>query len=200
MKLYFTPGACSVSPHIVLEELGFAHQLEQVDLKTKRTARGGDYLAVTQKGYVPALELDNGHILTEGLVIAQFLADLKPEANLIPASGEERYQLQSLMVYISTELHKGLGALFNPNITPQQRENVLSGLAKRFQWIEAQIGDNGFVFGEHFTIADAYLFTVLNWTRFLEVDMSDYPGLQAYLQRHDERPSVQAALKAEGLI
>ncbi|MGO1297717.1 MAG: glutathione transferase GstA [Vibrio sp.] len=200
MKLYFTPGACSVSPHIVLEELGLDHQLEQVDLQTKRTVNGEDYLAVTQKGYIPALKLDNGHILTEGLVIAQYLADLKPEANLIPASGEERYQLQSLMVFISTELHKGMGALFNPNITPEARETVIAGLAKRFKWVEEQIGESGFAFGDHFTIADAYLFTVLNWTNFLKVDMNAYPVLQTYMQRHAKRPSVQAALKAEGLI
>lgn len=200
MKLYFTPGACSVSPHIVLEELGLAHELEQVDLQAKRTVSGENYLDVTQKGYIPALKLDNGHILTEGIVIAQYLADLKPEANLIPASGEDRYQLQSLMVYISTELHKGMGPLFNPAITPEERDKVIAGLAKRFQWIADQIGDRDFAFGDHFTIADAYLFTILNWTNFLEVDMSAYPVLQAYMQRHVERPSVQAALKAEGLI
>ncbi len=200
MKLYFTPGACSLAPHIVLEELGFSYEVEQVDLKTKKTKSDQDYLTINAKGYVPALQLDNGHILTEGLVISQFLADQRPEANLIPQDGEERYQLLSLMVYIASELHKPMGSMFNPKQTAEVRSSTEKLLTKRINWIVEQMGNHDFVYGNTFTIADAYLFTVLNWANIVKFDLSVWPTLQEYTKRIAQRPSVQAVLKAEGLL
>lgn len=200
MKLYFTPGACSLAPHIVLEELGLSHVLDKVDLKAKKTQSGADFLALNAKGYVPALQLDNGHILTEGLVISQYLADQKPEAGLIPAAGEERYQLQSLMVFISTELHKPMGSMFNPAQSADARQAAEATLTKRLGWIVEQLGDNEYLFANQFSIADAYLFTVLNWANIVKFDVTPWPTLAAFSARVAQRPAVQAALKAEGLI
>ncbi|WPC75004.1 glutathione transferase GstA [Vibrio porteresiae] len=200
MKLYFTPGACSLAPHIVLEELGLSHELDKVDLKAKKTQSGADFLALNAKGYVPALQLDNGHILTEGLVISQYLADQKPEAGLIPAAGEERYQLQSLMVFISTELHKPMGSMFNPAQSADARQAAEATLTKRLGWIVEQLGDNDYLFANQFSIADAYLFTVLNWANIVKFDLTPWPTLAAFSARVAQRPAVQAALKAEGLI
>ncbi|WP_342608290.1 glutathione transferase GstA [Vibrio tritonius] len=200
MKLYFTPGACSLAPHIVLEELGLSHELDQVDLKSKKTQSGADFLALNAKGYVPALQLDNGHLLTEGLVISQYLADLKPEAGLIPAAGEERYQLQSVMVFISTELHKPMGSMFNPAQSADARQAAEATLTKRLGWIVEQLGDNDYLFANQFSIADAYLFTVLNWANIVKFDLTPWPALAAFSARIAQRPAVQAALKAEGLI
>lgn len=200
MKLYFTPGACSLAPHIILEELAIAHTLEQVDLKTKVTISGSDYLSINSKGYVPALELENGHLLTEGNVISQYLADMKPESNLIPTNGEARYQLQSLMVFISTELHKPMGSLFNPNQSNDWKDASKGLLAKRLDWLKDQIGHQSFLTGEQFTIADAYLFTVLNWAKMVEFDLTPWPVFASYLERIANRPAVQKALEAEGLI
>ena len=200
MKLYFTPGACSLAPHIVLEELGLSHELDQVDLKAKKTQSGADFLSLNAKGYVPALQLDNGHLLTEGLVISQYLADLKPEAGLIPAAGEERYQLQSVMVFISTELHKPMGSMFNPAQSADARQAAEATLTKRLGWIVEQLGDNDYLFANQFSIADAYLFTVLNWANIVKFDLTPWPTLAAFSARVAQRPAVQAALKAEGLI
>lgn len=200
MKLYFTPGACSLAPHIVLEELGLSHELDQVDLKAKKTQSGADFLSLNAKGYVPALQLDNGHLLTEGLVISQYLADLKPEAGLIPAAGEERYQLQSVMVFISTELHKPMGSMFNPAQSADARQAAEATLTKRLGWIVEQLGDNDYLFANQFSIADAYLFTVLNWANIVKFDLTPWPTLAAFSARIAQRPAVQAALKAEGLI
>ena len=200
MKLYFTPGACSVAPHIVLEELGLPFELVQVDLKEKKTATGEDYLAINSKGYVPALQLDNGDLLTEGLVISQYIADLKPAANLVPSSGEARYQLQSLMVFISTEIHKPMGSMFNPKQSADARAITETLLNKRLTWIADTLGNNDYLFNNQFSIADAYLFTVLNWAGIVKFDLSPWPTLQAFSARIAERPATQAALKAEGLI
>ncbi|CAG8998972.1 MAG: Glutathione S-transferase GST-6.0 [Candidatus Celerinatantimonas neptuna] len=200
MKLYFTPGACSLAPHIILEELAITHTLEQVDLKTKTTINGIDYLSINEKGYVPALELDNGHILTEGSVISQYLADLKPDLNLIPVNGEARYQLQSLMVFISTELHKPMGSLFNPKQSHDWKEASTTILSKRLNWLKERLEAQSFLTGEQFTIADAYLFTVLNWAKLVDFDLTPWPVLISYLERIAKRPAVQQALKVEGLI
>lgn len=200
MKLYFTPGACSLAPHLILEELGLAHELEQVDLKTKKTQRGHDYLAINHKGYVPALQLNNGQLLTEVVAICEYLADQKPEAHLIPATGAARYQLLSLMVYIATEIHKPMGALFDPNQPPEARRATEALLTKRLDWLTETMGDNEFVFGTHFSIADAYLFTILNWTNIVKFDLSPWPGLQTFCQVVAKRPAIQKTLKLEGLI
>ncbi|MDF0534334.1 glutathione transferase GstA [Shewanella yunxiaonensis] len=200
MKLYFTPGACSLVPHILLEELGLAFELEQVDLKTKTTKSGADFSAINSKGYVPALVLDNGHVLTEVSVLAQYLSDLKPEAGLIPAAGEARYQLLSLLVYISTEIHKPMGSLFNPNASDDARAAAQTLLTRRLNWIAAELAGKPYLTGDSYTAADAYLFTVLGWARLVNFDLSPWPTLQALCGKVAERPAVQRAMKAEGLI
>ncbi|WP_115720262.1 glutathione transferase GstA [Gallaecimonas mangrovi] len=200
MKLYYKAGACSLSPHIILEELELPYTTEAVDTKTKKTETGSDYLAINSKGYIPALLLDNGHLLTEGIAIAQYLADQKPQAGLLPEKGETRYQVLSLMAFIATELHKSLGVFFNPNAPEEWKTAVGAMLNKRFAWVSEQIGEQDYLTGKQFTIADAYLFTILNWTRFLNIDLSPWPNLGAFLARVAERPAVQKALKAEGLI
>lgn len=200
MKLYYTPGACSLAPHIVLEELELDHRLIKVDLKTKTTDAGDDFMAINSKGYIPALEMDNGHILTEGMVISQYLADLDPEAALIPASGEARYQLLSMMSFISTELHKPMGSMFSPAQTSDWKEATKVLLTRRLDWLSKTLADKSFIAGPGFTVADAYLFTVLSWAQVVNFDLAPWPTLQAYLGRIAERPAVQRALKAEGLI
>lgn len=201
MKLYYAPGACSLSPHIILLETGLPFTLERVDLKTKKTEKGTDYSTVNSKGSVPALQLDDGRILTEGPAIVQYLADQKPESRLAPSAGTfERYQLMELLNYISAELHKTYGALFNPGITPEWKAATLANLDKKFAWLTGHLGNKPFAMGETFTVADSYLFTVLSWSARLGIDMSQWHVLTAYLARVGHRPKVQEALKAEGLI
>ncbi len=200
MKLYYSPGACSLSPHIVAREAGFDPTLEKVDLKARKTASGGDYLAVNPKGYVPALELDNGEVLTEGPAIVQYLADQKPDAKLAPANGTlERYRLQELLGYINSEIHKSYSPLFNPSVTPETRKTQEEYLRKRYDYIEKALAGKTFLFGDQFTVADAYLFTVTNWANFVKLDLSTFTNLMAFQKRVASRPAVQAALKAEGL-
>ncbi|HUP91537.1 MAG TPA: glutathione transferase GstA, partial [Solimonas sp.] len=200
MKLYYNPGACSLSPHIVARELGFDIQLEKVDLATKKTASGGDYLAVNPKGYVPALQLDDGEVLTEGPAIVQYLADQKPASGLAPANGTmARYRLQEMLGYINSEIHKNFSPLFNPKTSPELRNEKIEALQKRFGLVEKLLGDKDYLFGEQFTVADAYLFTVTNWGGFVKLDLSSFPKLLAFQKRVASRPAVQAALKAEGL-
>lgn len=201
MKLYFSPGACSMSPHIVALEAGIDLELEKVDLKTKKTASGADYLAVNPKGYVPALQLDDGAILTEGPAIVQYLADRAPGAKLAPANGTmERYRLQEWLNFISTELHKGFSPLFNPAITPEQRQATIDKLGTRFDYVVKQIAGKPFLLGDTFTVADAYLFTVLGWSNFVKVDMAKWPALTDYQQRIGARRAVQRSLEDEGLV
>lgn len=201
MKLYFSPGACSMSPHIVALEAGIDLELEKVDLKTKKTASGADYLAVNPKGYVPALQLDDGAILTEGPAIVQYLADRAPGAKLAPANGTmERYRLQEWLNFISTELHKGYSPLFNPAITPEQRQAVIDKLGTRFDYVVKQIAGKQFLMGDTFTVADAYLFTVLGWSDLLKIDMGKWPALAEYRQRIGARRAVQRSLEDEGLV
>lgn len=199
MKLYFAPGACSLVPHILLEELNLTHELEHVDLKAKLTKSGADFLAINSKGYVPALALDNGHVLTEVSVLAQYLCDQRPEAGLIPVSGEARYQLLSLLVYISTEIHKPMGSLFNPNASEDARKATQALLTRRLNWIAVELGDKNYLTGSY-SAADAYLFTVLNWARLVHFDMTPWPTLQALGARVAQRPAVQRAMQAEGLL
>lgn len=201
MKLYYTPGACSLSPHIVAHELGEQLQLEKVDGKAKKTASGADYWAINPKGYVPALELDDGQILTEGPTIVQYLADRRPEAGLVPAAGSiERYRVQELLGYINSEIHKTYSPLFAPSVTPETRSEKHAYLKKRYALLEKQLAGRDYLFGDRFSIADAYLFTVTNWAKHLQVDLSEFPNLLAFQQRVAARPAVQAALKAEGLL
>ena len=201
MKLYYSPGACSLSPHIVLLEAGLPFTLEKVDLKTKKTEKGTDFLTINSKGGVPALQLDNGQVLTEGPAVVQYLADLKPETGLAPPPGSfERYRLMELLNYITSELHKSFGALFNPGISADWKAATLANLDKKFQWLTIYLGNKTYLLGDAFTVADAYLFTVLSWSSHFGIDLAKYHVLTAYLARVGHRPKVQEALKAEGLI
>jgi len=198
MKLYYRPGTCSMAPHIILYEAGYAFEADKVDKATQRTASGEDFSQVNPKGYVPALRLDNGEVLTEGVVILQYLADQKPETALAPRAGTmERYRLMEWLNYVATEIHKTFSPLFRPTITPELREAQISLLAKRLELVERQLGDKSYLMGETFTIVDAYLLTVLNWCQSLKIDLSPWPKIRDYLTRIDNRPSVQAAKKAE---
>lgn len=200
MKLYFSPAACSMAPHIVARELGLAIETEKVDTKTKKTASGDDFYALNPKGYVPALKLDNGEVLTEGPVISQYLADQKPGNSLVPASGLARYRVLEMLGYINSELHKNLGALFNPAITEEAKAERIAYTKKRYELVEKQLAKGPYLFGETFTAADAYLFTVTGWAKFVNVDMSEFPNLLAFQKRVAGRPAVQETLKAEGLL
>jgi glutathione S-transferase len=201
MKLFYSPGACSVSPHIVAREAGIDLELEKVDLGKKVTASGVDFLKLNPKGYVPALQLDNGEILTEGPAIIQYLADQKPASQLAPAAGTMgRYRLQEMLTYVNSEIHKTFSALFNPAITPAERTAKIEYLNKRYALIEQQLGSHKFLLGDQFTVADAYLFTLTSWADYLKVDLSKFPKLQAFQKTVLARPAVQEALKAEGLI
>jgi len=201
MKLYYSPGACSLSPHIVLNEGGFSFEKEKVDLSIKQTETGADYRAVNPNGYVPALLLDDGQVLTEGPAIVQYLADLVPEKRLAPpADTMERYRLMAWLNFISTELHKGFGALFNPQ-APQDWKNIVNAqLIRRIEHASQRLAGRTYIMGDDFTVADAYLFTVLGWGKYVGVEISPWPTLTAYLGRIAVRPAVQAALKAEGLV
>ena len=201
MKLYYAPGACSLSPHIILLEAGLPFTLEKVDLKSKKTETGTDYLAVNSKGGVPALALDDGRVLTEGPAVVQYLAELKPESGLAPPAGSfERYQLMEILNFITSEVHKGFSPLFNPAITPEWRAAVHAALAKRFEWLTRFLGGRDYLMGSRFTVADSYLFAVLSWSPRVGVDLGPFPSLGAYLTRVGQRPKVQEALRAEGLL
>jgi glutathione S-transferase len=200
MKLYYSPGACSLSPHIVLLEAELPYTLVKTDLKTKRTDSGADYLTINSKGAVPALQLDDGRVLTEGPAVVQYLADLKPESGLAPRAGTfERYQLMEILNYITSEVHKTFSPLFNPLSSAEMKEASVTALGKRFDWLEGFLGKKSFLLGNTFTVADAYLFTILNWTRIVKIDLGKWPALAAYQARVAQRPKVQAALKEEGL-
>ncbi|HMN82091.1 MAG TPA: glutathione transferase GstA [Burkholderiaceae bacterium] len=201
MKLYLSPGACSLSPHIVLHEAGLPHESEKVDLRARKTASGTDYTTINPKGYVPALVLDDGAVLTEGPAIVQYLADRKPDSGLAPSAGSlERYRLQEWLNFISTELHKQYSPLFNPAATDDMKKMFTDRLHGRYAWLDKQLTGRQYLMGDRFTVADAYLFTVMNWAQRLKFDMSKYPNLMAYVGRVAARPAVQAAMRAEGLI
>ena len=201
MKLYYSPGACSLSPHIVLLEAGLDFTAEKVDLKSKKTETGADYTPVNSKGAVPALIMEDGKLLTEGAAIVQYVADRKPQSGLAPANGTlERYRLMELLNYIASEMHKGYSPLFNPAITPEAKAAAIAALDKKFTFLTAQLGDKPYLLGDTFTVADAYLFTVLSWSARVGVDLGKWPALAAYVARVKSRPKVQEALKAEGLL
>ena len=201
MKLYFAPGACSLSPHIALLEAGIAFELCKVDGTTMQIEGGGDFLTINSKGYVPLLELDNGEFLSEGPAIVQYIADLKPAAALAPAAGTfERYRLQEWLNFITSELHKGFGPLFDSNLTPEVKQVFKDKLAKNFDWLSAKLNGKPYLMGNKFNVADGYLFTVLNWCQWVGMDIAVWPVLASYQVRVSARPHVQAALKAEGLL
>lgn len=199
MKLYFSPGACSLAPHIIARELGIDIELDRV--KDKKTSSGEDFWAINPKGYVPALKLDDGQLLTEGPVIGQYLAESKAGSTLLPPAGTmERLRLQELLGYINSEIHKSYTPLFYPNTPEETREDRRAYLKKRYALLDAQLARGPFLTGDAFTIADAYLFVVTNWAKLVNVDLSEHKNLAAFQQRVAERPAVQAAMKAEGLL
>lgn len=202
MKLYYAPGACSLSPHIVLCEAGITHEMERVDLKTKKTESGKDYGAIAEKGAVPLLQLDNGDVLSEGPAIVQYLADLKPETNLIPKAGTmERVRVQEWLNYISTELHKGIAIFFRADqIGAQAQEFFAQMMKKRLDYVSSKLKGKKYLTGDQFTVADAYLFTVVNWSNPLKIDLSAWPALVEYQKRVAARPKVQEAMRMEGLL
>ncbi len=201
MKLYYSPGACSLSPHIVLLEAGLNATLVKVDTKTHKTADGGDYFAVNPKGYVPALELDDGDRLAEGPAIVQYLADRVPSSKLAPAAGTmDRYHLQEWLNFITSELHKQFGPLFQASTPAEYKETLKEKIGKRFDWVAEQIGEKDYLMGSTFTVADAYFFTMLSWTRHVGIVLARWPVLVTYQARVAARPKVREALVAEGLI
>jgi glutathione S-transferase len=200
MKLYYSPGTCSLSPHIVAREAGIDLTLEKVDLATKKTSAGRDYLAINPKGYVPALELDDKRTLTEGPAVVQYLADLKPEAGLAPPNGTfERSKLQEMLSYITSELHKTYSPLFKKETPAETREERLEYLRKRYKLVDHLLEGRNFLVGDRFSVADAYLFAVTRWADGVKLDLSPFKHVQAFQQRVAERPAVKAAMEAEGL-
>jgi glutathione S-transferase len=198
MKLYFSPQACSLAPHIVLRELQLAFELIRVDNRTKKTRNGADFLAINPKGYVAALQLDNGNVLTEGPAILQYLADLRPLTSLAPANGSwERVRLQEVLNFISSEIHGGLGLLFNAQFPDEVKALFKEKLFKRFAVLTRTLEQQDYLLGERFSIADAYLFTVLRWTSLFDIDLKQWPSLERFQSRIGSRPAVSEALAAE---
>jgi glutathione S-transferase len=201
MKLYYSPGACSLSPHIVLHEAGLAFTAEMASTKTHQLKDGTDYYSINPLGYVPLLVLSDGTQLSEGPAIVQYIADQVPDKQLAPANGSmARYQLQSLLNFISTELHKGFSPLFNPATPADYKPAVIEKLLSRMAWIDGQLAGKPFLMGDTFTVADAYLFTVTGWGAYVKVDLSGFANISAHRARVAARPAVQAALRAEGLL
>jgi glutathione S-transferase len=201
MQLFYSPGACSLAPHIVSREAGLPVEFVKVDLGTKGTAAGDDYIGINPKGYVPALRLDNGEVLTEVAAIVQYLADQKPEAGLAPAFGTpERYRLIEWLSFVSSELHKVFAWLWYPATQQETREAAKAKLATRFAWLDKELSGREFLAGSRFTVADAYAFTILNWAGMLSVDLAPYQHLRNYIARIAARPAVQEAMRAEGLL
>jgi glutathione S-transferase len=199
MQLYFSPGACSLASHIVLREAGLPFDLKRADVRSKKLEDGSDYLAVNSKGAVPALRLDDGQVLTEGPAIMQYLADQKPDTKLVPKAGTlERYRVIEWLNYITSEIHKSFSPLFQSQ-DAAVKEYAKQGLHRRFDWLNQQLAGKQYLTGDTFTIADAYLFVVLNWSNIVGIDMSKWPALQAFSARVAARPRVQEALEAEGL-
>lgn len=201
MKLFYAPGACSLSPHIVLFEAGVRFDVSKLDFATRKTAEGEDYYAINPKGAVPALRLDNGEVLTEGAVIVQYIADKAGNTSLAPAAGTpERMRLQEWLNYIASEIHKGFSPLFNPKTPEEYKEIVRANLAKHFKILDKALEGKDYLMGKTFTVADAYLFTILNWRHKHNIDISGYKNLDAFAGRVGARPRVREAMVAEGLL
>nr|WP_060984318.1 glutathione transferase GstA [uncultured Acidovorax sp.] len=201
MKLYYSPGACSLSPHIALQEAGLAYTPVLASTKSHKLQDGTDYYTINALGYVPVLELDNGERLREGPAIVQYIADQVPDKQLAPANGTlARYRLQEWLTFIGTELHKGFSPLFNPATPEDYKPMVRERLLQRLQWVDSQLAGKQYLMGDQFTVADGYLFTVTNWTQPTKLDISGLANLAAYRERVGARPAVQAAMKAEGLL
>lgn len=201
MKLYFSPGACSLSPHIVLREAGLDFTLEKTDTKTKTTASGIDFKTINFKGCVPAIQLDDGSVLTEGPAIVQYIADQVPGKKLVPPAGTmERYRVMEALNFITSELHKGFTPLFYPNASEDVKTFTRNNLLTKIGMASTLLGKNDYLVGNQFTVADAYMFVVLSWGAYVNVALTDWPNLQAFQVRVAARPAVHAAMVAEGLI
>jgi len=201
MKLYYSPGACSLASHIALHEAGLAHTPVLASTKTHQLEDGTDFYTINPLGYVPVLELDDGSRLREGPAILQYVADQVPDKNLAPANGTlARYQLQEWLTFIGTEVHTKFGPLFRPGTPEEYKPVARASILARLQWIDSQLAGKSYLMGEQFTVADAYLFTVTNWAAIQNVDISGFAHLVAYRERIAARPAVQAAMKAEGLL
>ncbi len=200
MKLFYSPGACSLSPHIVLREAGYDPTLVPVDLGSHKAGNGKDFYEINPKGYVPVLELDDGQRLTEGPAIVQYIADRKPEKNLAPKSGTiERYRLQEWLNFITSELHKSFGPMFNPAFPADAKEMLKTKVLDRLAYVDRQLAGNDYLMGKNFSVADAYLFTVAGWAPYLKIDTGHLKNLAAFMARMAARPAVQAAMQAEKL-
>ncbi|HEY0115810.1 MAG TPA: glutathione transferase GstA [Allosphingosinicella sp.] len=200
MKLYYSPGACSQAPHIALREAGLAFDLVKADIRAKKLEDGSSYLDINPKGAVPALGLDDGAVLTENAAILQYIGDQAPQSGLFPVAGDfQRYRVLEWLNYVATELHKGFAPLWNPTSPDSLKQATRELLAKKFDYVQEQLGERPCLLGEQFTLPDAYLFVILGWTRIHGIDLSRWPGLGAYAARVAERPAVDATLRAEGL-
>lgn len=198
MKLYLTPGACSLSPHIVAQEAGIPLELKKVDLRTKKVSDGSNYTEINPKGSIPLLQLDDGTKLTEGPAIVQYLADQKPQAGLMPAAGSmDRYRVLEWLNFLTSELHKSFSPLFNPAASEDWKKSAGAAIQRHFDLLGQHLKDHQFLVGGRFSVADAYLFTILGWTKYVGIDLAKWPALQAYAERIGARPKVQAALQAE---
>ncbi len=201
MKLYYAPGACSLASHIALQESGLPFEIDKLNFSTKTTAGGEDFMQINPKGYVPTITLDDGSILTEGPAILQYIADRNPGSGLAPEAGTmERYRLQEWLTFIGTELHKSFSPLFNKAASDEVKNNARNMLTKRLSYVETQLANKPYLLGDRFTVADAYLFVVVSWSGHVGLDLSQFPKINEYTARIAARPSVQAAMKAEGLI
>ncbi len=200
MKLYYSRGACSLTPHILLRETGLPFSLERVDSATHRTEHDVDYYTISAKGYVPLLELDNGERLSEGPVICQYICDLARRTDLMPAAGTmPRYRVMEWQGYVNSEIHKAFSPLFNPTLDAGVKAAFAASLRRKYEWIATQLEDRDYLTGSSFTAADAYLFNVTRWARFVKLDLTDLPPVTAFMERTLARPAVAAAFKAEGL-
>jgi glutathione S-transferase len=201
MKLYYSPGACSLSPHIALHEAGLQHDLVKVDLKAKKTENGDDFTAINPKGQVPVLLLDSGEVLTEGPVIVQVIADKASGKNLAPANGTDaRYRMQEWLNFTTSELHKNFSPLFNPAIPDEVKKFFIDRVVGKFKYADSQLAGRDYLMGKEFTVADGYLFVMLSWAERMKIDLSAMKNLMAFKERVAARPGVQAALKMEGLL
>lgn len=198
MKLYISPGACSLSPHIVIRELGLKFDLEKIDKKTKKTTSGENFLDINPNGYIPALKLDNGEVLTEGVAIVQYLADQKPAAQLAPKEGTfDRYRMIEWLNFIATELHKGFSPLFNPQASDAMKASAIERIGMRLSYVDKQLGKTPFLMGKNFTVTDAYLYTILTWLPFAGLKVATWANIEKYFNQVSQRPSVSEALLAE---
>jgi glutathione S-transferase len=201
MKLYYSPAACSLAPHIALHEAGLAFEPVLASTKTHQLKDGTDYYTINPLGYVPMLELDDGARLRENPAILQYIADLAPTKNLAPANGTmQRYRLQEWLTFIGMELHRAFGPLFNPKMSDDAKQMARDRLVGRYQWIDTELQGKEYLMGDHFTVADAYFFTVTRWAKPMGIDLSPFANVQAHHQRVEARPAVQEALKMEGLL